>query len=131
MNIRRLIPVLLLLMIVPMLSGCTRTVQTASPQPDENGRGAAQQADVELGEWFVRIDPNPVRAGTVQFNIRNVGERIHSLEIENGGIEEVSRTLRAGESTTMTIDLPAGEYDAYCPIGDHRQRGMETTLVVE
>ncbi len=129
MRLARLIPILVLAILLPMLAGCTRTARTASPAPG-NTSGEARQVSVELGEWFVRIDPNPVDAGTIRFNIRNVGERLHAFEIENGDIEEVSRNLRPGESATMTVELPAGEYHTYCPIGNHEDRGMETMLIV-
>ena len=56
----------------------------------------------------------------------------HNFEIEGGDIDEqFDENLQPGESNTLTVDLPAGSYDVYCPVGDHRQQGMELTLAVE
>lgn len=89
-----------------------------------------QQVEVALGEWYVRMEPNTVPEGPVQFHIHNEGAVVHSLAITGGDMEETSENLLGGEMTTMTADLPAGEYDAICPISDHAARGMRTTFTV-
>ena len=33
--------------------------------------------------------------------------------------------------TDLSVDLEAGEYTYYCPVGSHRQQGMEGTLTVQ
>lgn len=116
-----------------VLAGCRQAKQPT--QPLETARreapaGEVQQVDVALGEWYVRLKPDTVKPGTVQFNIKNVGKVRHALELENGDIEQESKRLSAGESTTMTVTLPAGEYEVYCPVGNHSGKGMRTTLTV-
>ena len=55
----------------------------------------------------------------------------YTLEIEGHGIEEEMEEIGAGESAELTVELTeAGEYEFYCPVGDHRHQGMEGTLVV-
>ena len=60
----------------------------------------------------------------------NEGEFPHALEIEGRGIEEETDEIDGGETTELTVDLEPGEYELYCPVGDHREQGMEGTLVV-
>ena len=38
----------------------------------------------------------------------------------------------SGESSILSAELPPGEYVVYCPVGEgeHREEGMETTLLV-
>jgi plastocyanin len=69
-------------------------------------------------------------AGTVTIKLVNESDTPHAVEVEGNGIEEESETITAGE-TELTVDLEAGEYTFYCPVGQHRQNGMEGTLTVE
>jgi plastocyanin len=69
-------------------------------------------------------------AGTVMIKLVNESDTPHAVEVEGNGVEEESETITAGE-TELTVDLEAGEYTFYCPVGQHRQNGMEGTLTVE
>ena len=69
-------------------------------------------------------------AGTVTIKLVNESDTPHAVEVEGNGVEEESETVTAGE-TELTVDLEAGEYTFYCPVGQHRQNGMEGTLTVE
>ncbi len=87
---------------------------------------------VTLSEWKIDM-PTEIPAGTTTFVLRNVGEFPHTIEIEGQGIEEVLEPpLQAGETKTLTVDLEAGTYEVYCPVGDgrHREQGMELELTV-
>ena len=69
-------------------------------------------------------------AGSVTIKLVNESDVPHAVEVEGNGVEEESETITAGE-TELTVDLEAGEYTFYCPVGQHRQNGMEGTLTVE
>jgi plastocyanin len=69
-------------------------------------------------------------AGSVTIKLVNESDVPHAVEVEGNGVEEESETITAGE-TELTVDLEAGEYVFYCPVGQHRQNGMEGTLTVE
>jgi plastocyanin len=69
-------------------------------------------------------------AGSVTIKLVNESDVPHAVEVEGNGVEEESETITAGE-TELTVDLEAGEYTFYCPVGNHRQQGMEGTLTVE
>jgi glucose/arabinose dehydrogenase/uncharacterized cupredoxin-like copper-binding protein len=97
---------------------------------EATGTTAEGTVDVGLVEFEMQM-PNTVAAGSVTFNITNNGTMEHSFEIEGNGVEvELESTLQPGESGTLTIDLAPGTYTVYCPVGDHRSRGMELTLTV-
>jgi len=44
---------------------------------------------------------------------------------EGESLEEKTDPIAPGESADLTVDLEDGEYEIYCPIGDHKDRGME------
>ncbi len=69
-------------------------------------------------------------AGTYTFHLTNAGEFEHALEIDGQGIEEETSVIGGGDSADVTVDLAEGEYEIYCPVGNHREMGMEGTLVV-
>ena len=69
-------------------------------------------------------------AGNVTIKLVNESDVPHAVEVEGNGVEEESETITASE-TELSVDLEAGEYTFYCPVGQHRQNGMEGTLTVE
>jgi plastocyanin len=69
-------------------------------------------------------------AGSVTIRLVNESDVPHAVEVEGNGVEEESETI-TGSETELTVDLEAGEYTFYCPVGQHRQNGMEGTLTVE
>lgn len=70
------------------------------------------------------------KAGKVTIDFDNPSTVPHAVEIEGGGVEEESDTVAGGKSS-VTADLEAGTYEFYCPVGNHREEGMEGTLTVE
>ena len=100
---------------------------------EQTGTGAlAEAGTVNVGLIEYQIDmPASVPAGTVTFNITNNGTMEHSFHIEGNGIDqELEPHLQPGESGTLTVDLAPGTYTVYCPVEDHRSRGMELQLTV-
>jgi plastocyanin len=69
-------------------------------------------------------------AGSVTIKLVNESDVPHAVEVEGNGVEEESETITGGE-TELTVDLEAGEYRFYCPVGEHAQNGMDGTLTVE
>ena len=79
------------------------------------------------------IDPKDVTAaGTVSLAVTNAGPTVHNLSIRGTGDEVVGKTrdLKAGESETLTVELPAGTYVLFCSLPGHESLGMKGTLTV-
>jgi hypothetical protein len=86
--------------------------------------------EVVLSEFTIDM-PASVPAGSVAFDIANSGTMAHNFEIEGEGIEEsLDEDLDPNQAETLTVELAAGTYTVYCPIGDHREQGMEVQLEV-
>jgi uncharacterized cupredoxin-like copper-binding protein len=89
-----------------------------------------QTVEVTLVDGEIQM-PDTVSAGMYLFDVTNEGELVHNLEIEGQGIETMlDEDLQPGESGTLSVELEPGEYDLYCPVGDHAEQGMQMTLTV-
>jgi hypothetical protein len=101
------------------------------PEPTPTAE-PVQVVDLVLLEWLIDM-PAETRAGQVNFVVTNEGSEEHSVVIEgNGLVFELPTPLDSGESSILSAELPPGEYVLYCPVGEgeHREEGMEATLVV-
>ena len=99
--------------------------------------GAAEKpmpntVQVSLSEWAVSLTPAAVPPGSVVFEVTNTGKVPHALEIEGGGVEKKTSPIKPGASETLTMDLRAGTYEAYCPVGkgSHKMLGMTNRFSV-
>jgi plastocyanin len=98
---------------------------------EEDEEATGQVVEISASEFA--FDPSTISldaAGTYTFRLTNDGEFEHALEIEGQGIEEETDVIGGGETAELTVDLAEGEYVIYCPVGNHREMGMEGTLVV-
>jgi uncharacterized cupredoxin-like copper-binding protein len=119
----------------PEAAATTTTTETEAggggEEPSGGGRG--ETLDVSLVDFRIE-PPNPtVQAGMVTFNVSNDGEAPHNLEVEGPtGEAELEQDLAPGESGELTVDLSEpGTYEWYCPVGNHRDLGMEGELTVQ
>jgi len=69
-------------------------------------------------------------AGKANIDFENASSVPHAVEIEGNGIEAETETVTGG-SATLAVDLKPGTYEFYCPIGDHKEEGMEGVLTVK
>jgi plastocyanin len=106
----------------------------AAPTPEateESSSGEALTLTADPG-GSISWEPGELSAaaGSVTVKLVNESGTPHAVEVEGNGIEEETETVTEGE-VELTVDLEAGEYVYYCPVGQHRQNGMEGTLTVE
>jgi uncharacterized cupredoxin-like copper-binding protein len=104
----------------------------ATVETDAGGDAAAGEA-VELDVSAVDIayeqtEYNAPADTEFTITVTNNGAADHDFVIE--GTDFRTQILRAGQSETITVTLPAGEYTFFCSVPGHRQAGMEGTLKV-
>jgi plastocyanin len=86
--------------------------------------------NVTLTEHAIEL-PDSAPAGEVSFQLRNDGDMDHRFAIEGNGVEDAIRVaISPGATETWTIELEPGTYTVWCPIGDHRERGMEAQIEI-
>lgn len=125
-----------------VLSACgsSSDASTASPSTTVAGSGSSKSATFVLDEWSVVPPKGDLKAGNVAITATNTGSETHELVIvraadasslplkANGSVDEdkIPESKKAGEiadlaagtSATKTLDLPAGDYVAFCNIVD-------------
>jgi uncharacterized cupredoxin-like copper-binding protein len=110
-------------------TGVTGVTGTSGPA------GAAKQSEINVSETEFELTPaNPtIQAGQATIEVSNDGETVHNLEVEGpNGEEELEDDLQPGETGTLEVDLSEpGTYEWYCPVGNHRDQGMEGEITVE
>jgi plastocyanin len=105
--------------------------QAETEQAPEPSEPAAQTVDISATDF--KFDPaNPrVKAGVVTFNLTNDGQAPHALEVEAPGGEVETEVIQAGKSASVEADLSeGGSVVMYCPVGNHRDMGMEGEIQV-
>jgi hypothetical protein len=94
------------------------------------GDGPIPIVEVKLTEFSIAM-PTTVPPGPVTFSVTNAGTMEHNFEVEDQGLEKKFETnLKPGETQNLRVDLPAGTYTIYCPVDDHKARGMQLELKV-
>ena len=106
----------------------------ASPAGSPVASPVAGQAATEITVEMVDIAFNPTKvtipADTdVTVNLPNNGLLPHNFNIDEVNVH--SGDVPGGESTTLTLNLPAGSYKYYCNIPGHAESGMAGELTVE
>jgi uncharacterized cupredoxin-like copper-binding protein len=101
---------------------------------DDEGGGEAPPAKVPVSLTDFRIDPaslNVDQPGTVRFSVTNDGKTVHALEVEGPDGEVETENIQPGKSATLVAELGEdGSFVMYCPVGNHREQGMEGKVVV-
>ncbi len=137
---------------VAILSACTPgepappspTANVAFTQRQTGGGGAAGTAapagaggdagsatTVEIGEYDLYFEPADVTipADTdVQVTVTNNGALDHNWDVL--GTSFMTQIAGGGDVQTITVNLPAGEYDLQCDVPGHAAAGMVGKLTV-
>lgn len=103
-------------------------MEDPAEEPDEIAE--METVEVMLVDGEIQM-PDTLAAGMYMFDVTNDGELPHNLAIEGQGMEAaLDEDLQPGETAMLSVELEAGEYEVYCPVGDHAEQGMQMTLTV-
>lgn len=91
-----------------------------------------QRVVVQARSFAYQPSEITVAPGEVTFVINNAAEIVHGFEVEGHGMEEAIEMIDPGSTDSLTATFEqSGEYEIYCPVADHEQRGMTGVLTVE
>jgi uncharacterized cupredoxin-like copper-binding protein len=115
-------------------SAATPTATAESTQEPASSGGGETLAFSAPEDGSLKFDQGgdvTAKAGKVTVTFNNPSSVPHAVEIEGNGVEEETETVTGGEAPPIEVDLKPGTYEFYCPVGGHREAGMEGTLTVE
>jgi plastocyanin len=106
------------------------TSSGASTTAEATGPGGT--VNVSLTDFKLNPADPTVKSGDVTFDATNDGATVHSIEVEGPGEEaELPEDLQPGQKGTVTVNLPPGTYEWYCPIANHKELGMKGEITVK
>lgn len=111
--------------------GSAATTQSPATSAATGGDGAGTVIDVDEKDFTIELSTMELTPGTYTFVATNNGQTTHALEIEGQGVEEETEDIAPGDSAELTVTLEAGEYELYCPVGNHKDMGMKLDITVE
>ena len=122
-------------------AGATATAgagATEAPDADVSEGGTVEVVetsfDIFLADGQGRNEPLTLTIpapGTYTFDVTNEASLVHALTIEGHGLRAETGNIPGGESTTLEVTFDqAGEYELYCPVGNHRELGMDGSVQV-
>lgn len=113
----------------------TATATPTETAAADSGAGGAQLELEAVEKDGLSFDKKQLTAAagavTIKLTSPEGNALPHAVEIEGNGVEEETETIEGGATAEVAVDLKPGEYVFYCPVGQHRERGMEGTLTVE
>jgi plastocyanin len=116
---------LLLVLVAGLAAACGGEAAT------DGDAGAGNALEIVLTDFAVEPPAGSLEPGTYTARVTNEGGVVHALKIDGPTGETESAQLQPGQSVELELDLgEAGEYELTCPVGDHRDRGMEASLAV-
>jgi iron uptake system EfeUOB component EfeO/EfeM len=99
-------------------------VDALTPEPD------ARRVDVTVNEY--RIDmPTTLKRGKTAFVVKNAGKKKHSFEVQGNEVDRKFITdLDPNQTKVLHVVLKRGTYTVFCPLDEHRKKGMEVSVTV-
>jgi uncharacterized cupredoxin-like copper-binding protein len=113
---------------------------------------SGETVGVTLDEFHLKLDSNSIRAGTVTFQVDNLGKEQHEFVIlrtdlaldalpstadnkiqeEGTGVEHINELggINPGGRQDLTVNLKPGTYIVVCNFPGHVHGGMIATLTV-
>jgi uncharacterized cupredoxin-like copper-binding protein len=126
----------------PMAGTPTATATTAMASPSASPTGC-EATPTTGGQTITMVDiafqPNAltIPANTdVTITLKNTGVTMHNFSVTDHNNPNVKNlginvNVQPGQTQTVTVNAPAGDYYFYCNVPGHEEAGMHGTLTVQ
>jgi len=95
--------------------------------------GGNNVVKVKLAEYSMDVEnAEELTPGPAVIEITNDGKEEHSFVFEGTDtIQRLEDNIKPGETKTMRVKLEPASYNVYCPLDDHKNKGMSSVIKVE
>jgi plastocyanin len=116
-----------------LVTGCGGDDRAVDNTTSSSTRSATpRRIVVEETEYRMTPSIGRVPLGTYVFRGVNKGKLPHVLEVEGPGSENETGTIPPGGTSDLELVLRTpGKYELYCPLDQHKKKGMVATLMVK
>lgn len=114
---------------------CIGTVAVTSSAGATTPKAASTRAAKTIRavetEYHIALSKTTVAAGRYTITAVNRGTIEHGLVVNGPGVhDKLIGIVQPGQSASKAVTLHKGRYDIFCPISNHKMRGMNTHLTV-
>jgi uncharacterized cupredoxin-like copper-binding protein len=110
----------------------TTEAATSVASPVASPQSSAEVSAPEVDMVDINFDPKEITIAAntdVTINLKNSGAATHNFNVESEGIH--SGDYVGGQTGTIVVNLPPGEYEYQCDVPGHKEAGMVGTLIVQ
>jgi plastocyanin len=100
------------------------------PEGTAKAKGGKLEIPVGTGLTYEFADAE-APAGALTIESVNEQGTPHNIAVDGSGVDEKGNVVQDGGTSTVKIDLKAGEYAFYCSVPGHREGGMEGKLTIK
>jgi plastocyanin len=90
------------------------------------------RVQVTAKEFWFTLSSRNVKSGAAVIQFVNFGQDAHDMRLQRAGTAKVYSTpaVQPGGHFDLRVTLAPGRYLLWCSIANHKQLGMQATLVV-
>ncbi len=116
----------------PVLAALVAAAAILSPA-SASARTFPTRIQVTAKEYYYILSSRTVKSGPAVIQFVNYGEDPHDMRVERVGGTRTFGTpiMQPGGIYNLAVKLLPGRYELWCGIANHRQLGMEATLIVK
>jgi uncharacterized cupredoxin-like copper-binding protein len=106
------------------------TPTATTPGTAASPTGSPTVITAAMHDFRIELSQNSFPPGTYTFVAEQEGQAPHALAINGPGVDNAQTPIiqPGGGSQQLTVTLQPGTYELWCPVGNHKERGMVLTV---
>jgi plastocyanin len=105
----------------------------AAAPPSAGAKTFPTRVQVTAKEFWFALSSRSVKSGPAVIEFVNFGQDAHDMKVQKVGTTKVYSVplTQPGSHYDLSIKLLPGRYQLWCSVANHKQLGMQATLIVK